>query len=151
MSPGPIRDVDKTSYLIGFGLAVVLTVIPFAVVYWRLLPVSAAFGVIAVAAIAQIVVQLRFFLHVDFERTPRENLAALFFAGFLILVMVGGSLWIMFDLRYRHSLEMSLASPGDIYCATALPVRDSPRPRRPSKLAATSSTNPISNVSAAVA
>ncbi len=103
------QALDKTNYLIGFGLAVLLTVIPFGLVYWQLLPAGGALVVIAVAAIAQIVVQLRYFLHIDFERTPRENLVALLFAGFLILVMVGGSLWIMFDLRYRHHLEMSAA------------------------------------------
>lgn len=101
--------VARRGYLIGFALALVLTAIPFAVVYWALLPSSAALAVIALAAIAQIIIQLRYFLHVDLERTPRENLMALFFAGFLILVMVGGSLWIMFDLHYRHRVEATVA------------------------------------------
>lgn len=97
------QPLDRRTYLVGFAAAFVLTAIPFAIVYWALLPAGAALAVVALAAVAQIVVQLRFYLHIDFRSTPRENLMALFFAAFLILVMVGGSLWIMFDLHYRHS------------------------------------------------
>lgn len=102
--------VDRRSYLVGFVLALVLTVIPFATVYWKLLSATASIAVIALAAIVQIVVQLRYFLHIDFKQAPRENLVALLFAGFLILVMVGGSLWIMFDLHYRHRLDTAAVS-----------------------------------------
>jgi cytochrome o ubiquinol oxidase operon protein cyoD len=49
----------------------------------------------------QIFVHLTFFLHIDFKTTPRENLVALAFALVLIFIMVGGSLWIMFDLYNR--------------------------------------------------
>ena len=106
---------NHRTYIVGFALALILTVIPFAIVYWALLPATSALAIIAVAAIAQIVVQLRYFLHIDFKTTARENLVALFFAAFLIIVMVGGSLWIMFDLHYRHQLDVSA---GDTVPAT---------------------------------
>ena len=92
---------DLRTYLTGFTLALVLSLIPFAIVYWKLLPAAWAVMAIAIAALAQIVVQLRYFLHIDFVETPKENLLALAFAVFLICIMVGGSLWIMFDLHYR--------------------------------------------------
>jgi cytochrome o ubiquinol oxidase subunit IV len=92
---------DLRSYLTGFVLALVLTAIPFALVYFDLLSVGPAIAVIAVAAVIQVVVHLRFFLHIDFKRTPRDDLLALAFAGFIIFIMVGGSLWIMIDLYYR--------------------------------------------------
>jgi cytochrome o ubiquinol oxidase operon protein cyoD len=95
---------DHRTYLTGFVLALILTLIPFAVVYWALLSATATLVVIVVTAIAQIVIQLRFFLHINFKTTPRENLIALFFAAFLIFVMVGGSLWILFDLHHRHAI-----------------------------------------------
>ena len=107
MSPQPSADRDRRQYLTGFALALVLTLIPFGIVYWMLLPATSALIVVVMAAIAQIVVQLRYFLHIDFRTTPRENLVALFFAAFLIIVMVGGSLWIMFDLHYRHQLDVT--------------------------------------------
>jgi len=97
----PSEGPDLRGYLTGFVLAVVLTAIPFAIVAFNLLPVAATVALVAVAAIAQVVVHLRFFLHVDIRRTPRGHLMTLGFAAFLIFIMVGGSLWIMFDLYYR--------------------------------------------------
>ena len=96
---GPTRELR--TYMTGFVLALVLTVIPFGVVYFRMLPVAATIAVIAIAAIVQVLVHLRYFLHIDLKSTPKENLLSLAFAGFLIFVMVGGTLWIMFDLHYR--------------------------------------------------
>ena len=61
------------SYLVGFVLAVVLTAVPFWLAYSHALPPSRAMMVIAGAAILQILVHLRFFLHIDFSSTPREN------------------------------------------------------------------------------
>ena len=56
------------------------------------------------AAILQILVHLRFFLHVNFTTTPRENIVALAFTAVLVVIMVGGSLWIMIDLHQRMAL-----------------------------------------------
>ena len=91
----------RSAYLIGLALAVLLTAIPFAAVAFDLLSPVPALVVIAVAAIIQIVVHLRYFLHLSLTFTQRDNLVALVFAAFLIFVMVGGSLWIMFDLHNR--------------------------------------------------
>jgi cytochrome o ubiquinol oxidase operon protein cyoD len=87
-------------YLIGIVLALTLTAIPFALVAMGTLPRGTTLAVILVAAIIQILVHLRFFLHIGLS-TPRENLIALAFAAVLILIMVGGTLWIMFDLYNR--------------------------------------------------
>ena len=57
--------------------------------------------VIAILAVVQVVVHLRFFLHLDLKSTPRENVLALAFAVVLICIMIGGSLWIMLDLHER--------------------------------------------------
>ena len=92
------------SYLIGFVLAVILTAIPFYVVMTHALPPSRALLVIGIAAILQILVHLRFFLHLNFTSTPKENLLAIVFAAVLIFIMVGGSFWIMFDLHTRMAI-----------------------------------------------
>jgi len=147
-----VPALDRRTYLTGFAAALVLTVIPFAIVYWALLPAVAALAVIALAAIVQIVVQLRYFLHIDFKRTPRENLVALFFAGFLILVMVGGSLWIMFDLHYRHRADAALlpiSYPVEVGC-TSIAAADV-RFARAKRSAAMSRNSPTSTVNAAAA
>jgi cytochrome o ubiquinol oxidase operon protein cyoD len=95
------REVTPRPYLVGVVLALLLTAIPFAAVAARALPPASTFAVIAVAAIVQIVVHLRFFLRLDLKPSSQEKLVALCFAAVLIVIMAGGSLWIMFDLQYR--------------------------------------------------
>lgn len=92
------------SYLIGFVLAVILTVIPFYLVYTHALPAPRIVLVIAVAAVLQILVHLHFFLHIDFTTTPKENLLALAFTAILLFLMIGGSFWVMLDLHQRMAL-----------------------------------------------
>jgi len=95
--------VERTlkPYLIGIVLALILTAIAFGLVAFGTLPHDTTLAIIAALAVVQILVHLRFFLHIDFKSTPRENLVALAFAVVLICIMVGGSLWIMFDLYHR--------------------------------------------------
>ncbi|MDI1288019.1 MAG: cytochrome o ubiquinol oxidase subunit IV [Reyranella sp.] len=92
------------TYLIGFVLAVVLTAIPFYVVITHALPPQRTLLLIAGAAILQVLVHLRFFLHLNFTTTPKENLLAIVFTTVLIFIMVGGSFWIMFDLHQRMAI-----------------------------------------------
>jgi len=87
-------------YLTGFVLALVLTVIPFGLVAAGILPPFATLVIIAILAVVQVVVHLRYFLHIG-QSTPRENLLTLAFAALLIFIMIGGSLWIMLDLNAR--------------------------------------------------
>ena len=92
------------SYFVGFVLAVVLTAIPFYLVASHALPPARTMYVIAAAAVLQILVHLRFFLHLNFTSTPRENLLAIAFTAVLLGIMVGGSLWIMIDLHSRMAI-----------------------------------------------
>src|SRR5262245_37798939 len=98
------REPGLGSYLTGFLLALILTVIPFALVFTKALPKGQTLAVIAVAAVLQVLVHLRCFLHLDLKSTPRENLLAILFAAVLIFIMVGGSFWIMFDLNQRMAM-----------------------------------------------
>ena len=95
------RDAELRRYLAGFALALVLTAIPFGLVAAEALPRGATLVAIAIAAVAQVLVHLRFFLHLSPTKTPRENILAMAFATVLIFIMVGGSLWIMLDLNAR--------------------------------------------------
>jgi cytochrome o ubiquinol oxidase subunit IV len=54
--------------------------------------------------VLQILVHLRFFLHLSFSRSARENLFAVAFTAVLIFLMVGGSIWVMLDLHMRMAL-----------------------------------------------
>jgi len=87
--------------LVGVVLALVLTAVPFGLVAARTLRPIQTFVVIGVAAIAQVVVHLRYFLHLDLKPSSQNKLIALCFAAVVLLILVGGTLWIMFDLNYR--------------------------------------------------
>ena len=100
-APPDPSDMPQRPYIAGFVFALVLTGIPFGLVVAGLLPRFTTLVVIAVLALVQVVVHLRYFLHLDLESTPRENLLALAFAAVLICIMIGGSLWIMLDLNAR--------------------------------------------------
>ncbi len=91
----------RRSYLFGYALAIILTMIPFGVVAFGLVSKPAAIFIIAGTAIFQVFVHLRFFLHMKPGLMPRENFMAIGFAAVLILIMIGGTLWIMLDLHYR--------------------------------------------------
>ena len=100
----PTSEHGLRTYLIGFVLAVILSVIPFWLVASHALPPGRTMLVIGIAAILQILVHLRFFLHLNFTSTPKENLLAIVFTAVLIFIMVGGSFWIMFDLHQRMAV-----------------------------------------------
>ena len=92
------------SYLTGFVLAAVLTAIPFGLVAAGTLSRDTTLIVIAIAALLQVLVHLRYFLDLNLTTTPRENVLAIAFAAVLIFIMVGGSLWIMLDLNERMGI-----------------------------------------------
>jgi cytochrome o ubiquinol oxidase operon protein cyoD len=90
------------SYATGFILSIVLTAIAFGLVMqgggvgrWAVL--LGVFG----AAIVQILVHLHFFLHMDTSSAPHWNVLALVFTVLIIILFVGGTLWIMSSLNYR--------------------------------------------------
>ena len=93
------------SYVWGFGLALLLTLVPFALVHWAGLPRSPLLIVIGAFALAQMVVHLRFFLHIGF-RQKREDLQLILFSTLLLIIMVGGTIWIMYSLAVRMTMPM---------------------------------------------
>ncbi len=89
------------SYLTGFGLALMLTAIPFALVMQGTVSASVALAAIFVAGIVQILVHLHYFLHLDASSAARWNVLALIFTLLIMVLFVGGTLWIMYTLNYR--------------------------------------------------
>jgi cytochrome o ubiquinol oxidase subunit IV len=88
------------SYLTGFVLSVVLTVIPFALVMAGGLPRSTVIPAIVGLAIAQILVHLRYFLHLDSSREQSWNVTSFVFTVLVVAILVGGSLWIMINIHH---------------------------------------------------
>ncbi|WWO98721.1 MAG: cytochrome o ubiquinol oxidase subunit IV [Candidatus Dasytiphilus stammeri] len=90
------------TYLIGLIISIILTVIPFGLVINRnILPYTPVLILVLSCAILQIIIHLRYFLHIDFSREERWNLLTLIFSMIIIAIFVIGSLWIMWNLNYN--------------------------------------------------
>jgi cytochrome o ubiquinol oxidase operon protein cyoD len=94
------------TYVFGFVLSLALTVVAFALVAAHVssghefISHDLAMGVLSALAVVQLVAQLMLFLHVGEEEKPRFNLMALCFALITVTILVGGTLWIMYNLSH---------------------------------------------------
>ena len=89
----------KRSYLIGFILSVALTAIPFWLVMTGVLtPAATAITVIAMAVV-QILVHTICFLHINTRAEGGWTLIAYVFTAVLLVIMIAGSVWIMYHLN----------------------------------------------------
>lgn len=87
-------------YLTGFVLSVVLTAIPFWLVMGKVLPSSGLTAtVILLFAAVQIVVHMVYFLHMNAKIEGGWSLLALIFTGALLVIMLTGSIWVMYHLN----------------------------------------------------
>lgn len=86
-------------YAIGFILAVILTVIPFKLVMDGSLDKGTILWIILGMAAVQILVHLKYFLHLDTSSDQRSNVIALLFTALILVIVVAGSLWIMHNLN----------------------------------------------------
>jgi cytochrome o ubiquinol oxidase subunit IV len=88
-------------YVIGFVASVVLTLAAYVSVEYGLSSGAALLAVVAVLAIMQAIVQLYFFLHLGEEAKPRVRFLTFSFMTLILVIIVGGSLWIMHNLNYN--------------------------------------------------
>lgn len=100
------RDGDDAaegvrSYLIGLGLAVLLTAVSFFVAGTSLVWQPSIPVALFVLAIAQMGVHLVFFLHITTGPDGINNVMALAFGVLIVILLIGGSLWIMGHLNHN--------------------------------------------------
>jgi cytochrome o ubiquinol oxidase operon protein cyoD len=97
---GHAPHVTLDGYLIGFGLSVILTAIPFYLVMSGVLESKTATALaITLLAVAQIVVHMVYFLHLDAKSEAGWNMMALIFTAVILIIALTGSLWIMYHLK----------------------------------------------------
>lgn len=87
-------------YATGFILAVILTIIPFWLVMAKVFekPHVTAIVILAIAAV-QIVVHMIYFLHMSSKLEGGWSLLALIFTLMLLVIMLTGSIWVMYHLN----------------------------------------------------
>lgn len=89
------------SYLIGLALAALLTVAAFVLPGMGLLWGPGVPVALAVLAIAQMGVHLVFFLHITTAPDNTNNVLALAFGVLIVMLLIGGSVWIMGHLNHN--------------------------------------------------
>lgn len=92
---------DLLTYATGYGLALALTLLAFALVYWRWAEPPLALGIVFGLGLVQVLVHFRCFLHIDFKAQSRDDLLLILFSTLIVGLMVGGTLVVLFNLRAR--------------------------------------------------
>ncbi len=96
------------SLFIGLGLAALLTAASFAIVATDVVWAPGRYAALLVLAVAQMGVHLVFFLHLSTAPRDINNILALAFGLLIVVLVVGGTLWIM-----AH-LDANMAAMGDL-------------------------------------
>jgi HlyD family secretion protein len=112
------------NYLVGLGLATLLTIVSFytsgtTLVWGPSIPVA-----LVVLAIAQMGVHLVFFLHITTGPDHVNNVMALAFGVLIVLLILAGSLWIMANLNHNMAsmdqiMQMQLERGSVVRTVTA--------------------------------
>ena len=97
------------NYLIGLALAAGLTVASFwvasgtSLIYTPGVPMA-----LAALAVGQMGVHLAFFLHITTGPDNTNNVLALAFGVLIVGIVIGGSLWIMYNLNANMMVPASM-------------------------------------------
>ncbi|MGR9922059.1 cytochrome o ubiquinol oxidase subunit IV, partial [Escherichia coli] len=88
-------------YVTGFVLAVILTAIPFWMVMNKTIANPATLGIVLlVFAAVQIVVHIKYFLHMNSKSEGGWNMLAMIFTVVIVVIALSGSLWVMYHLNH---------------------------------------------------
>jgi cytochrome o ubiquinol oxidase operon protein cyoD len=89
-------------YATGFVLAVILTAIPFWLVMSKVFNNSGTAGFVLLGlASVQIVVHMVYFLHMNTKAEGGWSMLALLFTVMLLVIMLSGSIWVMYHLNHN--------------------------------------------------
>lgn len=90
------------SYMTGFVLSVILTVIPFWLVMGNVLDNSLVTSLVILAlGGVQMVVHVIYFLHMNTKSEGGWTFMALIFTITLVVIMLAGSVWVMYHLNHN--------------------------------------------------
>lgn len=89
------------SYLIGFVICAVFTVIPFLLVMNPTLSRPLTLFLLVAFAVVQIIVQLVYFLHMNRSSEGGWNLASFVFTLVILFIVVALSVWIIWSMHFH--------------------------------------------------
>ena len=92
---------EVRGYLLGLGLAALLTIASFWADQTREIYASGIAVALLVLTVAQIGIHLVFFLHITTDPDNENNILALAFGVLIVCLIVFGSLWVMLNLNHN--------------------------------------------------
>jgi len=87
------------SYIVGFALSILLTLGSFGLVMGGTVSHTLAVPGLIVLCVAQLLVQLVFFLHMGASKSQRDNTMTFLFTVVILAIIVGGSLWVLHNMN----------------------------------------------------
>jgi len=97
---GDAYHATVKGYVTGFVLSVILTAIPFWLVMAKVLPSPKITGFVILGfAAVQMVVHMVYFLHMNAKVEQGWSLLALLFTAALVVIMLAGSVWVMYHMN----------------------------------------------------
>ncbi|HEX5539794.1 MAG TPA: cytochrome o ubiquinol oxidase subunit IV [Methylophilaceae bacterium] len=109
------------SYATGFLLSVILTAIPFWLVMGNVFDKSSTTALVLLAfAAVQIVVHMIYFLHMNTKSEGGWSMLALIFTVMLVVIMLSGSIWVMYHLDHNMMPGM-MDTPHDMHEMSDMP------------------------------
>ena len=100
-SHGGAAHGSVKEYVIGLLLSIVLTALPFMSLMYDLFSPGLTLTIILVCAVAQMFVQLVFFLHMNSSSEQIWNTTSAVFIVLIVAIVVIGSIWIMEHLNHN--------------------------------------------------
>ncbi|MDA7964012.1 cytochrome C oxidase subunit IV family protein [Ruegeria sp.] len=92
---------ERRRYVIGYGGSLLLTLTVFFIAHRYGTETPGVYLTIGLLGLAQLVVQLVYFLHIDRRRSSREDLDLILFSTLVLLIIIGGTVWILGNLAIR--------------------------------------------------
>lgn len=93
------KNVTYKSYFVGLGISIALTLASYFSVTLKLFEPIGIYTIISILAIIQVLIQIVYFLHIGSEGKPRWNLMSFIFAVIMVVIVIAGSMWVMYNLN----------------------------------------------------
>lgn len=100
------RQKTLKAYLAGLTGSILLTLLAFGMVWNGSLSAVSVYTAISLFAIVQLVVQSACFMRLNATHAGCWNLLPFLFVIMMITFLVGGSLWIMYNLDFNMLLSL---------------------------------------------
>ena len=97
---------ERRRYVIGYGGSLLLTLAAFAIAYYFGIETKGVYLTIGLLGLAQLIVQLVYFLHIDRRRSSREDLDLVLFSTMVLLIIILGTVWILGNLAIRMHMHV---------------------------------------------